>query len=87
MAGDYQPLGWLAILERGIYSASAPAGQPPSGISNRFIVIERMNTDLLHQGNKGNEEFCLAPGTRLRGQNKLAWRDESAIGNGQSLSG
>jgi hypothetical protein len=33
----------------------------PSGISNSFIVMERMHTDLLHQGNKGNEEFCLAP--------------------------
>jgi hypothetical protein len=33
----------------------------PSGISNRFIVIERMHTNLLHQGNKGNEEFCCAP--------------------------
>jgi hypothetical protein len=33
----------------------------PSGIFNRFIVTERMQADFLHQGNKGNEEFCCAP--------------------------
>jgi hypothetical protein len=33
----------------------------PSGISNSFIVIERMHADFPHQRNKGNEEFCLAP--------------------------
>jgi hypothetical protein len=33
----------------------------PSGISNSFIVIDGMHADLLHQENKGNEEFCCAP--------------------------
>jgi hypothetical protein len=42
----------------------------PSGISNSFIVIERMHADFPHQRNKGNEEFCFVPTGRCASKMK-----------------